>query len=468
MDISRLTTAPLLEVAPHIERGDISPVELTEAMLTRISELDGKIKSYLLITEDLALRQARDAEVEITGGHYRGPLHGMPIALKDLVNTQGIPTTCASVILRDFVPDYDAAVVERLNAAGAVTLGKLNMTEFALYGYHPEFEPPCNPWNLEYWSGVSSSGSGAATAASLCYACLGTDTGGSIRFPSAACGVVGIKPTFGKVSRYGVFPLADTLDHIGPMARTVGDAAAMLQVIEGRDPRDASTRTDPFRDYSSMLDRGFSGMKIGIDRAYSTIDTDPRMSAALFEATNLMETHGAEIVELTAPELADCAEHWMATCSGDALIGHSSFYPHRVADYGPVFRSLLDHGATVTAEAYARAERQRQATKALLDELLAGIDVIVCPAAPSPAMLQTEFPPQQIAPTEDIAPLVRFSAPTNYAGNPSITVPNGFTEDKIPLAMQFIGRHGDESAIIHAGAAYEAATDWHKARPPLQ
>lgn len=464
---SELCTAPLLSVAKLIERKDISPVELTEAMLARIADLDGKVKSYLLVTTDLAMAQARSAEAEIMGGDYRGPFHGMPIALKDLVNTEGIATTCASVILKDFKPDYDAAVVERLNAAGAVTLGKLNMTEFALYGYHPDFEPPCNPWNLDYWSGVSSSGSGAATAASLCYACLGTDTGGSIRFPSAACGVVGIKAAFGKVSRYGVFPLADTLDHIGPMARTVADAAAMLRVLEGRDPRDASTRTDPFCDYSQYIDRGIKGMRIGIDRTYSTTDTDPGMADALFTAVDLMAELGAEIVELTSPELADAADHWMATSSVDALLGRKNFYPQRAADCGPVFRSLLDHGAGVSAEEYARAQRQRQATKALLQELLTDIDVMVCPAAPSPAMPQSDFPPQQVAPSEDISPLVRFSAPTNFAGNPSITLPNGFTEEKIPLAMQFIGRHGNEAGIIQAAAAYEAATAWHKARPPL-
>ncbi len=467
MATSELCTATLLEVAKLIEQKAISPVDLTEAMLARIAELDGKVKSYLLVTTDLALEQARAAEAEIAGGHYRGPLHGVPIALKDLVNTKGIPTTCASVILKDFKPDYDAAVVERLNAAGAVTLGKLNMTEFALYGYHPDFEPPRNPWNLDYWSGVSSSGSGAATAASLCYACLGTDTGGSIRFPSSACGVVGIKATFGKVSRYGVFPLSDTLDHIGPMVRTVGDAAAMLQVLEGRDPRDASTRTDPYCDYAAVLDRGIEGMQIGIDRTYSTTDTDPRLSDALFTAVELMAELGAEIVELTSPELADAADHWMATCSVDALIGHQSFYPQRAADYGPVFRSLLDHGASVTAEEYARAQRQRQATKALLHELLADIDVMVCPATPSPAMPQADFPPQQVVPPEELAPLVRFSAPTNFAGNPSITIPNGFNDEKMPLAMQFIGRHGNEAGIIQAAAAYEAATEWHKARPPL-
>lgn len=462
-----LLTATLTEVAPLLAKREVSPVELTEAMLARIAALDGRVKSYLLVTGELALAQARAAEAEIVRGEIRGPLHGVPIALKDLVNTKGIATTCASTILRDFVPDFDAAVVEKLNAAGAVTLGKLNLTEFALYGYHPDYEPPCNPWNLDYWAGVSSSGSGAATAASLCYACLGTDTGGSIRFPSAACGVVGIKPTFGKVSRYGVFPLADTLDHIGPMTRSVADAAAMLAALEGRDPRDGSTRSDPPGDYTSALGKGLRGLRVGIDRAYCTADTDPLMTAAVFEAVDVMAREGAEIVELDAPHLADVAEHWMATCSVDALVGHERHYPARADEYGPVFRALLDHGAGVTAAEYMRAQRARQDTRALIDELLGGLDVIVCPAMPTPAMPSSEFPPQQVAPVEDIAPLVRYAAPTNFSGHPSLTLPNGFTPEGLPLAMQFIGRHGDEAAVIRAGAGYEAATGWHRERPSL-
>ncbi|MCP5200801.1 MAG: amidase [Gammaproteobacteria bacterium] len=462
---SSLLTATMHDVAPLIERGELSPVALTEAMLARIAAVDPGIGSYLTVTAELALAQAREAEAAIAGGDYRGPLHGMPIALKDLVNTADIPTTCASPLLRDFRPGYDAAVVERLNAAGAVTLGKLALTEFALYGYHPEFAPPRNPWKTTHWAGVSSSGSGAATAAALCYGCLGTDTGGSIRFPSAACGVVGIKPTFGKVSRYGVFPLADTLDHIGPMARSVADCAAMLAVLEGRDPRDGATRTDPPGDYGTALVAGCQGLRIGIDHAYCTSGTDPVVAQALFDAVDLLAANGAIVVELNAPQLADCAQYWLDVCAVDALIGHRDFYPQHADDYGPAFRALLDHGTTVGATAYARATRERQVTTALLDELLAGIDVLVCPGMPTPAPEQPD--PQALMANDEVPALIRFSAPTNFSGHPSITLPNGFTADGLPLAMQFIGRHGDEAAIIRAAAAYEALTDWHTRRPAL-
>lgn len=462
-----LLTATLVEVANLIARKALSPVELTTAMLARIAAFDPSLHSYLLVTPELALAQARAAEQAIMRGDYRGRLHGIPIALKDLINTAGIATTCASTILKQFKPSYDAAVVERLDRAGAVTLGKLNLTEFALYGYHPSYTPPNNPWRLDHWAGVSSSGSGAATAAALCYASLGTDTGGSIRFPASACGVVGIKPTFGKISRYGVFPLADTLDHIGPLARSVADCAYVLQALEGRDPRDPATRTDAAADYTKALVQGGHGLRIGLDRTYASTDTDPRMSAALFAAIDRMVELGAEVVELNSPELADAAEHWLTVCAVDALIGHKDFYPRHADDYGPVFRALLEHGTRVTATEYARATRARQATHALLDELLTGIDVIACPGAPAPAAAHADSPPQQVASADAIARLVRFAAPMNFSGHPTITLPDGFTDNDLPLALQFVGRHGDEAMIIRAAAAYEAATDWHRRRPPL-
>ena len=466
-DLSGLCTKPLCEVAALIEHREISPVALTEAMLARIETVDRSINSYLLVTADHALEQARQAEREIGDGRYRGKLHGIPIGLKDLVYTRGIPTTCASRILRDWRPDFDAAIVEKLERAGAVCLGKLNMTEFALYGYHPDFEPPHNPWNLAYWAGVSSSGSGAATAAGLCFAAIGTDTGGSIRFPSAACGVVGIKPTFGKVSRYGIFPLADTLDHVGPMARTVADAAAMLAVLEGRDERDPSTRSDPPLDYERELGQGVSGLRIGIDREYCTADTDPAMSRATFEAADRLAELGAEIVDLKVDGLTDVSDYWLVTAAVDALIGHKNFFPARANDYGPVFRSLLEYGAAVSAEDYAKGQKLRQSTAAVLAAMFTEVDTMLCPAAPNPPMPQADFPPQQVAPPQDIPLLVRFAAPFNFAGSPSLTLPNGFTDDGLPLAMQFIGRHGDEATLIRAAAAYESVTDWHRRRPAL-
>ena len=462
-----LLTGTISEAARLIERREISPVELVDAQLERIAALDGRLKSYLLVTADHARAQARTAEREIAQGRYRGRLHGIPLGIKDLVATRGIATTCASTILADHVPDADAAVVEKLAAAGAICLGKLNLTEFALYGYHPARDYPRNPWNTDYWAGVSSSGSGAATAASLCFGAIGSDTGGSIRFPAGACGIVGVKPTFGKVSRHGVFPLADTLDHLGPMTCSVADAAIVLAAIEGRDERVPATRSDPPVDYLEAMARGAQGLRIGIDRTYCSEGTDPRQSDATFRACFMLRGRGAEIVDVDLSGITEAYEHWLAICAADTLLFHRRFLPARLADYGPVFRSLIEHGLTVTAEDYARAQTVRQATAARFERVLREVDCILCPALPSPAMPQSEFPPQQVAPPEAVPALLRYSAPTNFSGHPSITVPNGFTAEGLPTAMQFIGRYGDEATIFRAAAAYEAATEWHSRRPPL-
>jgi len=465
--LSELLTRTITDVAPLIAKREVSPVELFEAQLERIAAHDASLRSYLLLTAELGRAQALAAEREIAAGDYRGPLHGIPLGLKDLICTNGIPTTCASPILRDFKPLLDAAIVEKLYAAGALCTGKLNLTEFALYGYHPEFDYPRNPWNTDYWAGVSSSGSGVAVAASLCFGAIGTDTGGSIRFPSAACGVVGLKPTFGKVSRHGIFPLADTLDHIGPMTRSVADCALMLAALAGRDERDPSTRSDPAVDYLAEIARGAEGIRIGIDRDYCTEDTDPEMREACFRACYILHGQKMIVQDVSLPGITDVAAHWQDTCAVDALLRHREWFPARAADYGPVFRALLEYGLTVTAEDYARGQKLRQFTMALFDKAFREVDVIVCPAAPSPAMPQSQFPPQQVAPPEAVAPLVRYSAPTNFSGHPSLTVPNGFTADGLPTAMQFIGRHGEEATLFRVAAAYEQATGWHKRRPPL-
>jgi len=465
--LSELLTRTITDVAPLIAKREVSPVELFEAQLERIAAHDASLRSYLLLTAELGRAQALAAEREIAAGDYRGPLHGIPLGLKDLICTKGIPTTCASPILRDFKPLLDAAIVEKLYAAGALCTGKLNLTEFALYGYHPEFDYPRNPWNTDYWAGVSSSGSGVAVAASLCFGAIGTDTGGSIRFPSAACGVVGLKPTFGKVSRHGIFPLADTLDHIGPMTRSVADCALMLAALEGRDERDPSTRSDPAVDYLAEIARGAEGIRIGIDRDYCTEDTDPEMREACFRACYILHGQKMVVQDVSLPGITDVAAHWQDTCAVDALLRHREWFPARAADYGPVFRALLEYGLTVTAEDYARGQKLRQFTMALFDKAFREVDVIVCSAAPSPAMPQSQFPPQQVAPPEAVAPLVRYSAPTNFSGHPSLTVPNGFTADGLPTAMQFIGRHGEEATLFRVAAAYEQATGWHKRRPPL-
>ncbi|MCB0128645.1 MAG: Asp-tRNA(Asn)/Glu-tRNA(Gln) amidotransferase GatCAB subunit A, partial [Caldilineaceae bacterium] len=334
--MTNLALAPLTAVAEEIRTRDLSPVELTQQMLNRIDKLDQQFHSYVTVTADLALEQARAAEAEIQQGHYKGPLHGIPIALKDLCYTKGVATTCGSAMFAAFTPDQDGTVTQRLAAAGAVLLGKLHMTEFALRWHHPYRPIPVNPWGEGRWPGVSSSGSGVAVAAGLCYGAIGTDTGGSIRFPAAANGVVGLKPTYGRVSRAGVFPLAGSLDNVGPLTRTVADAAVWLQAIAGYDPLDPTSSKLPVPNYLEELSRGMAGIRIGVDETYVTEGVQPAVSKAVLAAVDALRALGAEIVPVTVeePALEETVKAWYLLTAADALVAHEGIYPERQAEYG--------------------------------------------------------------------------------------------------------------------------------------
>jgi amidase len=464
-NVSELCTKTLVEVAELIKKKEVSPVELTQAMLARISALDGKLHSYLTVTADLASQQARTAEQEISKGIYRGPLHGMPIAVKDLCYTKGIRTTCASKILTDWKPDYNATVVDRLTAAGAVLLGKLGMTEFALAGYHPSIHPPVNPWATDRWPGASSSGSGVATAASLCFGSLGSDTGGSIRFPSASCGIVGVKPTYGRVSRYGVFPLGETLDHIGPMTRCVVDSAIILRAIAGFDPHDPTTRRVTVRDYLSTVYNGIKGIRIGVDEEYCTKGTDPQVSKAVLATTKTLKELGADIREVKFPVSDD--PFWFTICAAETAAAHEQFYPSRADDYGPTFRSFLEEGVKVKGTEYVKAHIKRQAVRRSLDEVLQKVDLLLCPSMATPPMLVKDFPPDVVLSSTASLGLLRHTAPFDLTGSPTISVPCGFSTEGVPLSLQLVGRHEEEGLVMQAGHAYEQATEWHRRQPKI-
>ncbi|NOT54879.1 MAG: amidase [Deltaproteobacteria bacterium] len=464
-NVSELCTKTLVEVAELLKKKEVSPVELTQAMLNRISALDGKLYSYLTVTADLALQQARAAEQEITNGRYRGPLHGMPIAVKDLCFTKGIRTTCASKILTDWKPDYNATVVDRLNAAGAVLLGKLGMTEFALAGYHPSIHPPVNPWAADRWPGASSSGSGVATAASLCFGSLGSDTGGSIRFPSAACGIVGVKPTYGRVSRYGVFPLGETLDHIGPMTRCVVDAAIMLRAIAGFDPNDPTTQRATVRDYLNTTYNGVKGIRIGVDEEFCTTGTDPQVTKAVLATTKTLKELGADIREVKFPVEDD--PFWFTICAAETAAAHEKFYPARAADYGPTFRSFLEEGVKIKGTDYVNAYIKRQAMRRRLDEVFQKVDLLLCPSMATPPMSLKDFPPDVVLSSTASLGLLRHTAPFDLTGSPTISVPCGFSTEGLPLSLQLVGRHDEEGLVMQAGHAYEQATEWHRRRPTV-
>jgi amidase len=458
--------ATLLEIARSLRRRAISPVELTQDLLRRIARLDPALHAYVTVTADLALAQAKAAETEIGQGQYRGPLHGVPIAVKDLCYTKGIPTAAGTVIHRGWKPGYDATVVRRLAAAGAVLLGKLQLTEGAFALHHPDVDPPRNPWNAQYWTGVSSSGSGVATAAGLCFGSLGSDTGGSIRFPSAANGIVGLKPTWGRVSRHGVFALADSLDHIGPMTRSVGDAAAMLGAIAGADPEDGTTLTAPVPDYLAEIDGGIRGVRIGIDRRYNGEGTDPEVLAAVDAAIAVLQGLGAEIQEVTVPSPQAVIQHWGELCGVETAIAHQATYPARAAEYGPALSGLIDLGRSVSGIDLMKIHHARLEFSGRLAGLFDEIDLLALPAQPVPPPTVAEVEASLAAP-DGTATYLHYTAPFDMSGSPTLSLPAGFSRTGLPIGFQLAGRHLDEALLLRAGNAYEQATAWLQRHPPL-
>ena len=457
----------ITELAGEIEGGGLSPVALTEAMLARIEALDGRLKSYATVMATEAMAVARTAEQEIAAGQYRGPLHGIPIAVKDLCYTAGVRTMGGCAVLMDHVPEFDATVVERLRAAGAVLLGKLNLTEGAMGGYNPSFDVPENPWKEGHWSGASSSGSGAATAAGLAYATLGSDTGGSIRHPAAACGTVGLKPTWGRVSRHGVLDLAQSLDHVGPLTRSSADAGIVLQAIAGRDDEDPTTLLEPVPDMLAGLEKGVKGLRIGWDETYASAGLTSDHAGAVRRGVNVMAELGAEIVPVTMPErLAEYLPAWQVLCTSEALDAHRAHFPSRAEAYGPWFREWLERGASYSAADYAAANNLRAACNGELRRTMAEVDLFACPSTPNAAHPVT--PDISYGPIpEDRDPWqTRFTVPMDFAGLPTISLPCGLSDDGLPLSVQFVGHHLAEPLLVQAGAAFEDATDWHQMHPP--
>jgi amidase len=457
--------ATLLEAADAIRSRKISPLELTRALLDRIARLDPALRSYATVTSELALAQARQAEAEIADGRYRGPLHGIPVAVKDICNTAGVVTAAGMAIHADHVPDVDATVVKRLADAGAVLLGKLQLTEGAFVNHHPTVTPPRNPWNADYYAGASSSGSGVATAAGLCFGSLGSDTGGSIRFPCSANGITGLKPTWGRVSRHGVFALADSLDHIGPMTRSAADAGAMLGVIAGRDPNDPTTLTASVPDYLAWLDSGIRGLRIGIDAAYNETGSEPAIVATLREARKVLEQLGATTKEVKLPNPDAVMAAWGPTCAVQTAMAHHATYPARAAQYGELAK-LIETGRAVSGIEVAMAHRDRLAFSGALACLFSEIDLLLIPTQPL-ADFTVAHERELFATADGLWGFVRFATPFDMSGSPTITLPGGFTAKGLPLSFQLVGRHLDEVLLVRAGHAYQQATDWHRRHPPL-
>jgi amidase len=467
MPLTPLHFKTIREVAPLLESKQLSPVEVTETMLGRIDALDKKLMSYATLMAESALTQARSAEREIASGHYKGWLHGIPVAVKDLCYTRGVRTMGGAKVYRDFIPDFDATVVARLREAGAVLLGKLNLTEGAMAGYHPEFPIPKNPWQADRWTGASSSGSGVATAAGLCFGSLGSDTGGSIRFPASACGTVGLKPTYGRVSRYGVHALGQSLDHVGPLTRSSADAGILLQAIAGPDPSDPTSLLEPVPDMLEGIDQGVSGLRIGWNEDYATSGIDPEVVSAVREGLKVMEGLGATIVEVELPDIDPYLPYWRTLCTAEAVVAHEANYPSRRDDYGPYFQEWLDRGAAVTGAEYARATFMRNECSGIFRNAFGDIDVLACPTTIGAAYPVTEDALYGPIDHRRAAHFQRFTVPFDVNGAPTISVPCGLNSDGMPLSLQFVGKHLSEQLLCRIGHSYEQATAWHDLHPPI-
>lgn len=452
------------EAGRLIKARELSPVDLTRALLERIEAVDGKLKTYVTLLADEALSRAKAAEAEIQQGRYRGPLHGIPMAHKDLYDTKGVRTTGQSKVHEHRVPKEDATVIRRLAEAGSILLGKLAMFEFAMGG--PEtslFEQARNPWNVDYVTSGSSSGSGAAVAAGLAMGSLGSDTGGSIRGPASYCGIVGLKPTYGRVSRYGVLPLSWSLDHCGPMTRTVEDAALMLQAIAGYDAKDPSTSQTPVPDYAAALKEDVKGLVIGVPKAYcfnSEADIDSETIAAVDKALRDLEGLGARVEEVSIPSLEHVPVANNVILLSEAFTYHLPNLKSQPQNYGEAFISRLYMGGLFTASDYVQAQRVRSSIKREFDQVLQRVDLIGMPTSNNPPVTLEEFKPGSWLHGPS------FTAPFNETGMPAISVPCGFTQAGLPIGLQLAGKPFDEPTVLRAAYAYQQHARLYEKRPP--
>lgn len=438
----------------------VSAEELTRFYLKRIARLDSDCGAYFTVTADYALAKARACDADVARGLSRGPLHGVPVALKDMLDTRFAPTSAGLAFLGERNSAANACAVDRLEAAGAVVLGKLAMTEGAYMAHHPSRATPRNPWSAAHWPGVSSSGSGVAVAAGLCLGALGSDTGGSIRLPSAACGTTGLKPTFGRVSRAGAFPLSSSLDHVGPMARSAADAAVLLQAIAGADPADPSTVAAPSpADYLKVLNQGVSGLRIGVDETLLMGRAAPVVADAIGAMLDVLTRCGAEIVAVAFPDSRGAMEAFGALIAHGAAQAHAAPFAAHGHAYGDALRDLIRYGSTVTPAALQRAEQQRAEWRRALAGSLQRVDMLALPAFP------IEIP--SLAAIVDLAKnpesgLADFTIPFNICGSPTITFPVGRDSAGLPLSAQLVGAAFAEGALLRAAYAFQQASDWHR------
>jgi len=457
-----VTQLNLKDASGLVRRKAVSPVELTQACLARIERLNPALNAFITVTADQALREAHDAEAEIQKGKWRGPLHGIPIALKDLFDTAGVRTTAGSGVFKDRIPQNDAEVVRRLRGAGAVLLGKLNMHEFA-YGatsVPSYFGAVHNPWKLDRIAGGSSGGSAAAVATGLCFGALGSDTGGSIRQPSAYCGIAGLKPTYGRVSTRGVIPLSWSLDHVGPMGRTVGDAALLLEAIAGYDPQETTSVDAPVPDYAQALRAKISALRLGVPQKMFFEQIEPEIAMAVNQAIEVLRKLTAGVRDVELPPYRT-----LPVVAAEAYAYHAAYVTKTPELYQPSVRERVESGKNITAEAYIEGRRELDRLRRVVREVFTGVDLLITPTTPvSPATI-AESANVEVPPPGGVGLSLRNTQPFDIFGLPAISVPCGFTSSGLPIGLQITGPHWGEPTVLALAHAYEQTTEWHMRRP---
>ncbi|MGI9475624.1 MAG: amidase [Hyphomicrobiaceae bacterium] len=448
----------IADLAPKLRTGELSPVDVVEALLARIDEHNDFLKAYLHVDAEGARKAARAAEIEIAAGGYRGPLHGIPVAYKDIFHVQGLPTTAGSRLMADYVANEDCTVAKRLRQAGAICMGKLNTIEFAS-GSMEVYGNARNPWHTDRHPGGSSSGSAVALAAQLVHGAMGSDTGGSIRIPASLCGIVGLKPTYGRVSRAGIIPLSWSLDHAGPMARTVADVAHLMQAIAGPDPRDPSAAVRAVPDYASTLNGDIRGLRIGVPRNYFFDMVDPEVVTAVRAAITKMEGLGAQVHEIELPSCEHASAASWTLAYTESFAFHRDRFFARARDYTPAFLHKITGAACLTAEERVLADRVRELTTAEFTAALDDVDVIVTPT--------TSFPAHPIDGPSPESLTHSLTRPISLTGLPSLSLPCGFASGGLPVGLQLTGRAWEESTVLRLGHAYEQATGWFRQRAPI-
>ena len=463
--VSELHWLGVADAARAIARKELSPVELMQALLDRIAALDPRLNAFIRLDAEQAMEAAKAAEGEAKAGRLRGPLHGVPVGIKDIIDVAGLPTTCHSKILVDNVAAADAVCVEKLRGAGAIVLGKLSTHEFAIGG--PSFDlpwPPArNPWNTDHHPGGSSSGSGSGVAGGLFPMALGTDTGGSVRNPASCCGIVGLKPTYGLVSRRGVFPLSFTLDHIGPMTRTVTDNALMLEAIAGHDPEDPGSAASLPGHYAAALDRGVRDLRVGFVRHFHEIDmpAEPEVTAALEHVARALQMEGADVRDIKLPTLTEFGAVNRVILQSEAFAIHGQWLGERPGDYGQLARRRLMAGAFFAAGDYVQAQRRRLEMIAEVEAAFREVDVLLCASSMDPAC-RIDRP----ADVDRTYPR-QARTPFNVTGHPALAMMSGLSVDGMPLSLQFVGRYFDEATLFQVARAWEQAAGTDRKHPPI-